>query len=223
MKKKLVVFDLDGTLLDTLEDIRRAVNYALSAYDIPLIEREETRRFVGHGLRNALLSAVERSGERIEESDFSLMYELMISSYRKHPCDSTRPYAGIPELLKMLEDNSVLIAVASNKNEEIAESIIRSSLPDISFAFIIGQKNSSPLKPDPEAVLAETGKRNITPEEIVFVGDSEVDYDTANNMGCMSCIVSYGFRSREQLEARGIENVISSVVELERKLKEICL
>ena len=104
MKKKLVVFDLDGTLLNTLPDIMRSLNYALSAYDIAPVTLEETRQYVGRGLRNALLSAVRRSGARIEDNDFSLMNELLVSSYLRHPSDNTVPYDGIPELLQSLSE-----------------------------------------------------------------------------------------------------------------------
>ena len=223
MKKKLVVFDLDGTLLDTLPDIRRAINYALSAYDIPPVSLEDTRKYVGRGLRNALIAAVNNSGAFIEDNDFSLMNELLVASYMKHPSDNTVPYDGIPELLKALTDNGIGVAIASNKKDEIVQKIVRNVLPSVHFDFVFGQCGAYPLKPDPEGILTETGKLSLSKDDIIYVGDSEVDYETASNAGCDSFIVSYGFRTKEELESRGIENTVESPSILKEKLLSACL
>lgn len=223
MKKKLVVFDLDGTLLYTLPDIRRAVNYALSAYDIPLISMEEAREIVGRGLRNALIAAVNRSGKLIEDNDFSLMNELMVSSYMKHPSDNTVPYDGIPELLGFLTENGLMVAIASNKKDEIVQKIVKNILPSIRFAFVLGQTSSYPLKPDPEGILSETANLGVTSDDIVYVGDSEVDYETASNLGCDKVIVSYGYRTAEELKEKGIDNTAATTKELGERLRALCL
>ncbi len=223
MKKKLVVFDLDGTLLNTLPDIRRALNYALSAYDIPPVSLEETRQYVGRGLRNALINAVNRSGAVIEDNDFSLMNELLISSYMKHPSENTEPYEGIPALLQTLEENGIGAAVASNKKDEIVQKIVKNVLPSTHFDFVFGQCGAYPLKPDPEGVMTEIGKLGLTEDDIIYVGDSEVDYETARNVGCKFFIVNYGFRTRAELEKRGIFNTLDTPSELEKKLLEACL
>ena len=223
MKKKLVVFDLDGTLLDTLPDIRRALNYALSAYDISPISLEETRTYVGRGLRNALIAAVNRSGAFIEDNDFSLMNELLVASYMKHPSDNTVPYDGIPELLKALTDNGIGVAIASNKKDEIVQKIVGNVLPSVHFEFVFGQCGAYPLKPDPEGILTEIGKLSLTKDDIIYVGDSEVDYETASNAGCDSFIVNYGFRTKEELESRGIGNTVESPSILRAKLLSACL
>lgn len=220
MKKKLVIFDLDGTLLDTLPDIRRAINYALSAYDIPPINAEETRLYVGHGLRNALLSAVEKSGAHIEENDFSLMNELLLSSYLKHPDEGTTPYPGIMDLLKWLGENGIGVAIASNKKDEIVQLIVKDILGDINFSFVIGQKKEYPLKPNPEGILSEMKKLSITSDEIIYVGDSEVDYETAKNLKCDFVIVNYGFRDKALLEKNGIEKSVESVASLKKRIEE---
>ncbi len=223
MKKKLVVFDLDGTLLYTLPDIRRAVNYALSAYDIPPIPMEEARTIVGRGLRNALIAAVNRSGKMIEDNDFSLMNELMVSSYMKHPSDNTVPYDGIPELLGLLAENGVMVAIASNKKDEIVQKIVKNILPSVRFSFVLGQTSTYPLKPDPEGILSEIGKLGITTDDIVYVGDSEVDYETAANLGCDYIVVSYGYRTSEELKEKGIADTAGTVEELGEKLRVMCL
>lgn len=221
MKKKLVVFDLDGTLLDTLEDIRRALNYALSPYDIPPVDREETRRLVGRGLRNALVNAVVESRAVIEENDMALMYELLLSSYLRHPSENTRPYTGIVELLEYLEERGVKVAVASNKKDEIVQKIVKNVLPSVHFAFVMGQRNGCPLKPDPEGILGEIGRMGITKDEIIYVGDSEVDYRTAENLGCSFVIVNYGFRTEDELEREGIYDTAASPEALKKKLEAL--
>lgn len=223
MKKKLVVFDLDGTLLNTLPDIMRAINYALSAYDISPVTLEETRQYVGRGLRNALISAVNRSGAVIEDNDFSLMNELLVSSYLRHPSEKTVPYDGIPELLQTLQEKEIGIAIASNKKDEIVQKIVKNVLPSVRFDFVFGQCGAYPLKPDPEGILTETGKLGLTKDDIIYVGDSEVDYETALNIGCTFFIVNYGFRTRKELEKRGICNTIDTPYLLKEKLLEICL
>ncbi len=219
MKKKLVVFDLDGTLLNTLPDIRRAINYALSAYDISGIDESETRLFVGHGLRNALICAVEKSGERIEENDLNLMNELLLSSYLKHPADNTTPYPGMVELLKWLEEKGIAVAIASNKKEEIVKEIVKDILSDIKFSFILGQTKDYPLKPNPEGILSNLEKLGIKTDEIIYVGDSEVDYETAKNLKCDYFIVNYGFRDKSRLEEYGIEKSVDDVYRLKEEIE----
>ncbi len=210
MKKKLVVFDLDGTLLDTLSDIQKALNYALSPYEIPPVDLAETRRLVGRGLRNALYGAVAESGVRIEDNDLSLMYELLVSSYMRHPSENTYPYEGIPELLEHLDKEGIMVAIVSNKKDEIVKRIVKNVLPFVHFTFIIGQKDAYPLKPDPEGILTEIGKLGLNRDDIVYVGDSEVDAETGKNANCDYLIVNYGFRTEKELEESGITNTVDS-------------
>lgn len=220
---KLVVFDLDGTLLDTLDDIKCALNYALSAYDIPPINREKTRCFVGRGLKNALLSAVNESGKRIEEDDFALMYELMLSHYRAHYADYTKPYEGIYELLKSLNEKGILISIFSNKAESIEFPLVEKTFSGIKFAFVLGQKDGYPLKPNPERLLSQMEEIGIRKEDAIYVGDSEVDNATADNAKMAKINLNYGFRTKEELSKVGIINTVSSVKELKEEIfKKFC-
>lgn len=220
MKKKLVVFDLDGTLLNTLSDIRRAINYVLSSYDIPPISEEETREYVGHGLRSALVKAVNKSGAILEDNDFSLMNELLVSSYMKHPCVYTKPYPEIGALLGWLEQNSIGVAIASNKKESIVKEIVLAMFPSVKFAFVLGENGEYPLKPDPEGILSEIEKLGLTRDDIIYIGDSEVDAETAENLKCDSIIVNYGFRTPEELEKSGIKESVGSPEEVMRIIDE---
>lgn len=221
MKKKIVVFDLDGTLLNTLEDIRHAINCALAVYKIPLINENETKCFVGRGLRNALISAVQKREVQINDDDISRMYEILTASYLENPSKYAHPYEGILELLNWLEDQGIKIAIASNKKDEIVQKIIKNILSSYNFAFAFGQKSEYPLKPNPTGVLSELKKLNISVSDILYIGDSEVDYETAKNMGCDYFIVNYGFRSKEDLESNGIYNTISSPLELKEKIERL--
>ncbi len=221
MKKKLVVFDLDGTLLDTLEDIRHAINSALAVYKIPLINENETKSFVGRGLKNALIGAVQKSGAQVNDNDIFCMNEILTASYLENPSKYAHPYEGILGLLSWLQDSDIKIAIASNKKDEIVQKIIKNILPSYNFAFAFGQKSEYPLKPDPTGILSEIKKLNMKVSNILYIGDSEVDCQTAKNMRCDYFIVNYGFRSREELASMGIYDTIGSPLELKEQIERI--
>lgn len=211
MAEKLVVFDLDGTLLDTLEDIRGAINYALSPWCVPALEKNKIREYVGHGLKNALFTALEHSGKKVPEEDLPLMVDLMLSAYRNHPSDHTKPYSGVTEMLKRIKDIGAKIGVISNKSQDLVVKIISDVLPSIGFDFIIGQSDAYPLKPNPESLLDMMNKFSADKTSTLYIGDSEVDYETAKNAGVNCIIVNYGFRTKEDLEKKGIKESVGSV------------
>lgn len=214
MAEKLVVFDLDGTLLDTLEDIRGAINYALSAWSVPKVDKEKIRLYVGHGLRNALFTALNNSSIKVPEEDLPLMVELMMSTYKKHPSDHTVPYPGIVDMLYTLKSEGYLIGVISNKSQFLVEEIIKNVLPDFSFDFIIGQSDKYPLKPDPESLISMMRHYGADRGSTLYIGDSEVDYLTAKNAEVESIIVNYGFRTKEELEKSGVKETVDDAYTL---------
>lgn len=218
MKKKMVVFDLDGTLLDTLRDINGAINYGLSLYSIPPLSLLETRSIIGRGLRNATESAVLKSGIIIEEEEINLMYEMIISYYNNHPSIYSSFYSGIEELLKKLEENGVRMAILSNKKDEIVQKIVKDKLSSFSFSSIIGQTNRFPLKPNPSSLFYIIEKEKLEREDVIYIGDSEVDYNLSTNADVDSLIVSYGFRSREELENSGVKTIVNTTSEIEKIL-----
>lgn len=218
MKKKMVVFDLDGTLLNTLRDINSALNYGLSLYSIPPLSLIETRSLIGRGLRNATESAVQKSGVIIEEEELALMYEMIISYYNNHPSPYSSFYLGIEELLKRIEDNGIKMAILSNKKDEIVQKIVKEKLSSFTFSSVLGQSNRFPLKPNPTSLFYIIEKENLKKEDVVYIGDSEVDYALSKNANVDSIIVSYGFRNREELEKSGIENIVDSALEIEEIL-----
>lgn len=216
---KLVVFDLDGTLLNTIEDIRGAVNYALRAFEVPEVPDEnQMKALVGNGLRKALAGAVADSGRRVEDLEQGLMLDLLIAHYKKHPADNTVVYPGIPELLEKLCQQGIHMGILSNKKDELVQEIVKIMLPRYPFLFVLGECRDYPRKPDPTSLLAMLEKQGIPKEEVVYVGDSEVDRKTADNAGVKSIIVSYGFRTVSQLRDAGIQDSVPSVEALDQAL-----
>lgn len=213
MPKRLVIFDLDGTLIDSLEDLGAAVNHALSLRGLPLHTREDYRKMVGHGVRNLVEKALEASvgtgpfpSEEVDAAlaDFKEYYSAHIDVH-------TRPYPGIPELLADLQAAGVRLAVASNKFQEGTERLIRSLFPDIQFVVILGNRPGYPLKPAPEIVQEVLRKADIGPSDAVMVGDSPTDMRTAANGGVEGLAVTWGYRTADELAGH---RLVHSVPEL---------
>ena len=217
---KAVFFDLDGTLFNTLEDIKNAIDYAVRAYDGELVPIEDVRRYVGRGLRRALASAiVEHCPPIEEEGEQELMYQLMISYYKKHPADHTALYPGMSELLLFLKEKGIIIGVISNKADAIVHEIL-DRLSPVEFDFVQGAISSVPLKPDPASLLSAIQHFSLEKEDVIFVGDSPVDAETAERAGIRSVIVSYGFSTKDELQEKGIRSDAENVSSLRRVLSQ---
>lgn len=210
MKYEAVLFDLDGTLIDTVKDLGAAVNHSLSLRGLPLHSISEYTRMVGHGIRDLVTKALPE-GRRTPEFVESALRDFR-DYYSSHIDVFSRPYAGIAELLKVLHDAGIYIAVASNKFQEGTEALIKRFFPDVRFVSILGNREGFPLKPDPaitEEVLAriledrgnEVSEGNIASlkKRCVMVGDSGTDIKTALNGGIHSIAVTWGFRPKEEL------------------------
>lgn len=221
MAMKAVFFDLDGTLLDTLPDIRNAMNYALRSYEGEEASAEDVRRYVGRGLHRALsMAAAEKNPKGLDENEFELMFQLMVSAYSRHPTDATKPYPGIPELLSSLKKRGLKLGIVSNKADAIVQEIIDKLLPSV-FDFVSGERRGYPLKPDPALLLEGIKHVGSTPAETIYIGDSEVDAKTGENAGIRTLIVSYGFRSRKELEASGVSVAADDTKELDEILESL--
>ncbi len=197
---KLAIFDLDGTLLDTVKDLGSATNYALRECGFPERPVEDYYTLCGRGIYNLFRGAVPEG--RADEDTVKKMASLFLPFYDCHKCDMTLPYQGIPEMLRKIAAAGVVPAVASNKYQDGAEKLVRHFFGDIDFIRILGQREGQPIKPDPAIVHQIMAMiPGITSDEVVYVGDSDVDMQTGANAGVRTVGVTWGFRSRAELEA----------------------
>lgn len=204
----LIVFDLDGTLLYTLKDLCESCNYALNKCGFPKHELNEYRYFVGRGIRNMILSALpeDKRNDVIAEAVEKEFYPY----YDLHKCDTTAPYDGIMDVLKTLKKRGVKIAVATNKYQAGAEGVMESYFGEIGFDLILGQIDTRPIKPAPDIVFAAMKHFGASPEETIYIGDSNVDMQTGINAGVRTVGVTWGFRSEEELRAFNPWHIIQS-------------
>lgn len=211
-----VIFDLDGTLLDTLEDLKNATNYALKTCKMPERTLEEVRRFVGNGVKNLMIRAVQ-GGE--ENPQFERAFDTFKEYYGAHCNDATRAYDGIPALLQELKNNGYAMAIVSNKIDSAVQELKNRYFPQVEIA--IGDRENLSRKPQPDSVylaLKELGRRR---EEAVYVGDSDVDLDTARNAGIPCISVLWGFRDKAFLTGHGAECFVEKPMEITDVLKRM--
>ena len=214
---KAVLFDLDGTLLDTLDDLADAVNAALTVHGYPVRSRAEVRRFVGNGVRRLMELAVP---EGISTADFEACFEFMRSYYAAHSAEKTAPYAGVLELLAELKKLGVPMALVSNKPDGPVAELAEQYFPG-EFEVTVGDSTVRARKPAPDMPLYALEKLGIGKENAVYIGDSEVDIQTARNAGLPVVSVSWGFRDREELEKLDPEYLVDTPEELLHLLKQI--
>ena len=199
MAYKLAIFDLDGTILDTLEDLADAMNYALGEHGYPGRTIEEVRRFVGNGIRKLIERAVP-AGLAKEEID--RVHETFSAYYQQHCADKTRPYEGVLPLLERLRAAGCLTAVVSNKADAAVQPLCRRYYNGL-FDYAVGERTGIRRKPDPDSVQEVLRRLQVEAADAVYIGDSEVDIQTAKNAGLDSIIVTWGFRDRDYLESQG--------------------
>ncbi len=204
-----VVFDLDGTLLNTLHDLAAAVNYALTAHNMPTRTMDEVRQFVGNGVANLIRRAVPKGTDEQTEEQVLVTFKAY---YAEHGMDYTAPYAGILSLLETLRDAGVAMAVVSNKLESAVESLRRHFFAD-TIPVAVGDAPPRPVKPAPDGTLAALERLGVSPAEALFVGDSEVDIVTARNVGMRCLAVSWGFREEKMLWENGAQNIAATPAE----------
>ena len=196
---KLIIFDLDGTLLDTIDDLAAACNHALVSCGCPARERNEYFMLVGRGIDNLFRGALpedRRNDEMVEK-----MRGFFLPYYKEHGCDLTRPYDGIVEMLERLSAAGIRFAIASNKFQAGTEALVQRYFNRFDFVRILGQMEGKPIKPDPQIVLeAMEGIPDIGKDEVIYCGDSDVDMMTGTNAGVRTIGVTWGFRTRNELK-----------------------
>ncbi len=210
--KKLVIFDLDGTLLDTIADLAGATNYALTQLGYPTHDTDTIRTFVGNGI-NKLLERALPANEQTEENVMR-MRSYFVPYYDAHNADLSSPYLGIEVLLQSLQEKGIEIAVASNKYQEATTKLVKHYFPTILFAEVLGQRENIPVKPHPTIVFDILNKTGIDKKDVLYVGDSGVDMQTAQNAEVDAIGVTWGFRSRTELETLHPMGIIDKAEEL---------
>lgn len=202
MKPKLVIFDLDGTLLDTIDDLKEAVNHAMGLRGFPTFTRDEIMAMVGHGARNLMRQALP-DGHK-DDDMVEAAYDDFKAYYTAHIDVHTKPFPRIQNLMATLHHEGVMLAVASNKFQEGTEHLIKEFFPGIPFVAVLGGRPDFPLKPDPEIVGEVLRKAGVNREEAVMVGDSDTDMETAANGGIMGIAVNWGYRNMRDIINWGI-------------------
>ena len=213
MPKHLAIFDLDGTLLNTIADLATATNQALDACGFPTHPIEAYPFFVGNGI-NKLFERALPAEARTEENVLRIRAHFL-PYYDEHNADLSRPYPGIPQLLENLQAAGIQVAVASNKYHRATEKLIRHYFPTIRFAAILGQREGVPIKPHPQIVEDILALVPVSKEEVIYIGDSGVDMQTALNAGVESIGVTWGFRPREELLQYSPTHLADTVEEIE--------
>ena len=206
--KKLAIFDLDGTLLNTIEDLGYAANHALQAHGYPTHSIASYPFFVGNGVRR-LIERVLPEDARTEATIDRLLVTFK-EYYNDHNTDYTKPYEGIPELLSLLSSRGVAIAVASKKYQAATEKLISHFFPTLSFIAVEGQKEGVPVKPDPSIVFEILAKAKTPKADTIYIGDSGVDMETARRACVDSVGVTWGFRPEKELVENHADTIVNS-------------
>lgn len=215
MAIKLILFDLDGTLMNTLEDLTDSTNHILTINNFPTRTIEEIRNFVGNGIRKLIERAVP---ENTSESIIEKCYQEMIIYYKEHSLIKTSPYPGVTELIKSLRLKGIKIGIITNKAQNSADVIVDKFFKN-SIDLVIGDNNKFPLKPNPDSINEVIKYFNVSKNETIYIGDSEVDLLTGKNADVKTIAVLWGFRDKEFLIKKGGKIFAETSKELEKLLE----
>ncbi len=211
MKYKAVIFDLDGTLVNSIKDIADAMNTVLKARNYSTYSYEVYKTFVGSGLRKLVIRALPSENPKAEEVDACV--NEMMQIYADNCTNKTSPYDGVLDLLQELKKLPLKISILSNKEDSLTKKVASTILPTI-FSPVLGLKEERLKKPNPEVALQISEEIGVKPEETIYVGDSDVDMQLAKNAGFLPVGVSWGFRPKEELLDNGAVQVLKHPLEL---------
>lgn len=216
MNRKLIIFDLDGTILETLNDLHTSLNYALSCFSLPARTLQEARSFIGNGIRRLIELSVpsDTPGEMVDR-----IHSVFLEHYSLHCNDETRPYRGILDVIRTLRKSGFLTAVVSNKDDHAVRQLCELHFPGL-FDAVVGSRQNVRKKPAPDSVFSVLSQLNVSAAESVYIGDSEVDYHTALNAGMDLITVSWGFRDRDVLQETGCRIIVDTTDELQSLLMD---
>lgn len=212
---KAVIFDLDGTLLNTIADIAHAANAALALHGYPIHPIEAYCQMVGNGFPTLMQRAVpQKLLPGLSTNDLDKLVGDARNYYVVHPSDHTQPYPGISETLAVLHGAGLQLAVLSNKMDDLTNILIKQHFPKIPFARVLGSRPGIKLKPDPSELVSMLGQLGIAPDDAIYVGDSNVDVATAHHAHMKVIGVAWGFRGRQELEESGADHIIEQAAEI---------
>jgi phosphoglycolate phosphatase len=212
VKFDAVIFDLDGTLVDTLEDLADAMNRVLSGEQAPVHSYVTYKLLIGKGIRNLVGQALPP--EKRSDETIARCYEAMIADYGEHCLVRTRKYGGVAELVSGLQAAGAKLAVFSNKSDELTRRIVESLFGSGDFDVVMGAQPGLPLKPDPTVALLISARLGVAPGRIVFLGDSGIDMLTATAAGMIAVGAAWGFRTKDELAENGARAVLDHPLEL---------
>ncbi|MBQ1920509.1 MAG: HAD-IA family hydrolase [Selenomonas sp.] len=218
MQYKAAIFDLDGTLIDSLADLADSANEMLTGYGYPTHALDKYRYFVGNGSRKL----IERCLPADKAADSAFVDEALAKykvCYDRNLTHKTACYAGIMDMLQTLQAKNIPLGICTNKHQSAADIIVAKLFPQDMFVSVIGDCKDLPRKPDPQKVLLIAEKMGVKPEEVAYFGDTSVDMDTAKNAGMLSIGVTWGFRPKEELVEYGAKVLLDSPLELFDKVE----
>jgi phosphoglycolate phosphatase len=212
MQYHAIIFDLDGTLVDSIEDLADSLNKVLENNNLPTHHIDTYKRLVGSGIKKLVQDALpqEHRNTALQQECTQAMFDI----YQANCMNKTKPYAGITELLDALDKRQIRYAVLSNKADEFSKKIVASLFPQRNFAFVVGVTDEASKKPNPQNALKMSKEFGHHPEEIVFVGDSGIDMQTANNAGMCAIGALWGFKSKEELKQNKANHTIEHPIDL---------
>lgn len=211
MTYKAVIFDLDGTLINTIEDLTDSINTVLKSYNFPTHSYEVCKEFIGSGIRNLVIKALPETHRN--EAQINSAFDAMITIYRDQCIVKTKPYGGIIELLDHLKSNSLKLSVLSNKADELTKKTVSALFPNY-FEPVLGLTIEAHKKPNPIKAIEISKRLGIKSEEIIYVGDTGIDMQTANNANMLAVGVSWGFRDKEELIDNGAKHILNHPLDL---------
>ena len=213
IKFRAVLFDLDGTLLDTLQDLAHSMNIVLQRFGFASHPLEAYKYFVGDGMATLVRRTLPEP-QRNQEATVAACLASMIETYREHWMEQTRPYPGIPELLDQLSAKNLKLSVLSNKPDDFTRMMVERLLPRWHFEWVFGERPNVARKPDPGGALEIARRSGVPPEAFAYLGDTATDMITANAAGMYAVGVLWGFRPAGELTANGADTLISKPAEL---------
>jgi phosphoglycolate phosphatase len=215
---KAILFDLDGTLVNTIGDIAFSINTVLAETGAPPIDDSTCKRYVGKGLRNALSLALYEASVPFDDALLDSYYQLLMETYRAHPHDKAILYPGIGQLLEKSVAAGFKLGVLSNKEDSLVRKIVNALLGGVPFMTVRGATDDIPLKPEPTSAILFSKIAECAVDEVLFIGDSEVDFHTAKAARMRPAVVTWGFRDRFELASNGCDPLFDTIDELETEV-----